>query len=73
MTDPLHHQTVVVIGGSSGMGLAVAKKASQSHARVVIAGRSRDKLTSAAEQIGGEVHWQVVDTTIEATVTDLFE
>lgn len=73
MTDPLHHQTVVVIGGSSGMGLALAKKASQSNARVVIAGRSRDKLTSAAEQIGGEVHWQVVDTTIEASVIDLFE
>jgi NAD(P)-dependent dehydrogenase (short-subunit alcohol dehydrogenase family) len=64
---------VVVIGGSSGMGLALAEKASRSGARVVIASRSQDKLKAAAARIGGDVHWQVVDTTDEMSVSDLFE
>ncbi|HSO18645.1 MAG TPA: SDR family oxidoreductase [Desulfosarcina sp.] len=69
----LRGQSVVVIGGSSGMGLAVARKASQAGARVVIASRSADKLQAAARRIGGDVHWQMVDTTDEASVADLFE
>ena len=48
MRNTLKNKTVVVIGGSSGMGLAVAKQSSQSGARVVIAGRSHDKLKAAA-------------------------
>ena len=73
MKSVLTNKTVVVIGGSSGMGLAVAKKSSQSGARVVIASRSQDKLKAAAAKIGGDVHWQVVDTTDETSVADLFE
>ncbi|MCB2145007.1 MAG: SDR family oxidoreductase [Deltaproteobacteria bacterium] len=73
MKHALKDKTVVVIGGSSGMGLAVAKKSLLSGARVVIASRSRDKLKAAAAQIGGDVHWQVADTTDEASVSDLFE
>jgi len=73
MSNKLDNETVVVIGGSSGMGLAVAKQSSQSGARVVIASRSQDKLKAAAAQVGGDIHWQVVDTTDEASVVDLFE
>jgi NAD(P)-dependent dehydrogenase (short-subunit alcohol dehydrogenase family) len=73
MKSLLENKTVVVIGGSSGMGLAVAENASRSGARVVIASRSQDKLAAAAGRIGGDVHWQVVDSTKEASVEDLFE
>jgi NAD(P)-dependent dehydrogenase (short-subunit alcohol dehydrogenase family) len=73
MNHRLQKQTVVVIGGSSGMGLAIADACSRSGARVVIASRSREKLEAAAQRIGGEVHWQVVDTTQESSVADLFE
>ncbi len=73
MNQALKDKTVVVIGGSSGMGLAVAKKSSWSGARVVIGSRSQDKLKAAAARIGGDVHWQVVDTTDETSVADLFE
>jgi NAD(P)-dependent dehydrogenase (short-subunit alcohol dehydrogenase family) len=73
MNPRLQKQTVVVIGGSSGMGLAIADACSRSGARVVIASRSREKLEAAAQRIGGEVHWQVVDTTQESSVADLFE
>jgi NAD(P)-dependent dehydrogenase (short-subunit alcohol dehydrogenase family) len=73
MRNALKNTTVVVIGGSSGMGLAVAKASSRSGARVVIASRNQDKLKAAAGQIGGDVHWQVVDTMDETSVSDLFE
>lgn len=73
MNNTFENKTVVVIGGSSGMGLAVAKESARSGARVVIASRSQDKLNAAATQIGGDVHWQVVDTTDESSVSDLFE
>ena len=73
MSNTIENKTVVVIGGSSGMGLAVAIKSAQSGARVVIASRSQHKLNAAAAQIGGDVHWQVVDTTDESSVSDLFE
>lgn len=47
----LNGAKVVVIGGSSGMGLAVAKMAADEGARVVIAGRSEEKLRQAADEI----------------------
>ena len=43
--------TVVVIGGSSGMGLAVARRCLADGARVVIAGRSAARLEAASEQL----------------------
>jgi NAD(P)-dependent dehydrogenase (short-subunit alcohol dehydrogenase family) len=55
------------------MGLAVAQRASRAGARVVIASRNPDKLKKAAAEIGGDVHWQVLDTADESSVADLFE
>jgi NAD(P)-dependent dehydrogenase (short-subunit alcohol dehydrogenase family) len=43
--------TVVVIGGSSGMGLAVARRCLADGAKVVIAGRSAARLEAASEQL----------------------
>ena len=44
MTSPLNGKTVVVIGGSSGIGAAVAEQAKSRGAQVVLAGR---RLSSA--------------------------
>lgn len=73
MMDRLRNQTVVVVGGSAGMGLAVAQGAADWGARVVIASRRQAQLAAAADRIGKDAHWQVVDTTDEASVADLFE
>ena len=48
----LKGEKVVIIGGSSGIGLATAKLAKEQGADVTIASRSRDKLERAAEQLG---------------------
>ena len=43
--------TVVVIGGSSGIGLAVARRSLADGATVVIAGRSRQRLDAARAEL----------------------
>ncbi|MBS0658217.1 MAG: SDR family oxidoreductase [Verrucomicrobia bacterium] len=62
----------VVVGGSAGMGLAIARKALGGGAEVTIAARSAEKLDRARQTLGGGVRAQVVDTTDEATVVELF-
>ena len=44
-------QTVVVIGGSSGMGLETARLARKNGAEVIITGRGADKLEQAAKEV----------------------
>jgi NAD(P)-dependent dehydrogenase (short-subunit alcohol dehydrogenase family) len=45
-------QTVVVIGGSAGIGLETARQAGAAGARVVITGRDPDRLAGAAAEVG---------------------
>ena len=45
---------VVVVGGSSGIGLATAELAKKSGAEVVIASRSAEKLAAAAGRVGAK-------------------
>ncbi|WP_250403788.1 SDR family oxidoreductase [Streptomyces cellostaticus] len=45
-------KNVVITGGSSGMGLALAELLVQGGARVVITGRSQDKLDAAGKRLG---------------------
>lgn len=45
-------QTVVVIGGSSGIGLETAHRARAEGASVVLAARDPERLRSAAQEVG---------------------
>jgi NAD(P)-dependent dehydrogenase (short-subunit alcohol dehydrogenase family) len=47
-------QTVVVIGGSAGIGLETARRARAEGADVVITGRNLDRLTQAAQDVGAQ-------------------
>jgi NAD(P)-dependent dehydrogenase (short-subunit alcohol dehydrogenase family) len=58
---------VVVIGGSSGIGLAAARLARDEGAEVTIAGRSQEKLVQAQQALG-QVHMVVMDLTDEGAV-----
>lgn len=69
----LQDKTVVVIGGTSGMGLAIAKLAFENNAKVVIGSRSPEKLEAAAKEIGDGVAAHPIDTTIENSVSEFFE
>jgi NAD(P)-dependent dehydrogenase (short-subunit alcohol dehydrogenase family) len=71
--SPLRNRTVVVIGGSSGIGLAVASSVRNSGADVVIAGRSEQRLVEAQAALGDGVATRIVDGTDETHVKALFE
>ncbi len=61
---------VVVIGGSSGIGLATAELAKKAGADVVIASRNAERLKAAAEKIG--VTAIATDVTSDESVANLF-
>ena len=63
---------IVLIGGSAGIGLATAKRASQLGASVVIASRSRRRLQSAKAQIEGPVQCHRLEATDERAVAQFF-
>ncbi len=48
----LDGQTVVVIGGSSGMGLETARRAREEGAEVILTGRNAEHLKQAAAEVG---------------------
>lgn len=50
---PLAGRHVVVVGGTSGIGLAVAHHAARAGALVTLVGRDAQRLRSAADEIGG--------------------
>src|SRR6266851_1595390 len=68
----LTNSTVVILGGSSGIGLATAKAAKAEGARVVITGRSPERLRAAQAELGGEVKTVALDVGDEAGTRALF-
>ena len=64
-------EVVVVFGGSSGIGEAVARRILARGSRVVIAGRDTYRLAAAASRLGGTVRTAVVDAT-DRDVVDAF-
>ena len=69
----LKNQTVVVLGGSTGIGFATAKAACAEGARVVITGRAREKLERAAKALGNSARAVALDVADEAGTRALFD
>lgn len=59
-------KTVVVSGGSSGLGLHIAKAAAKQGAKVTILGRSRERLAEAAKDIQARSQQQVRTFSVDA-------
>lgn len=66
---------ILVVGGGSGMGLALARHCLQAGARVIIAGRGGDRLQQAREALGNPAGLDVaaVDIAREDEVAALFQ
>jgi NAD(P)-dependent dehydrogenase (short-subunit alcohol dehydrogenase family) len=69
----LQNQKIVIIGGSSGIGLETAKQIISLGGEVIIASRSEDKLHKAKEMLGPRATIYVLDTTDEQQVKSFFE
>lgn len=66
--DLLRGKRILITGGSSGIGFAIARKFVSCGARVVITGRDENALREAAAQIGSEalhvLRWDVADISV---------
>lgn len=63
----------MVVGGSSGMGLAIARAAAAAGARVTIAARNEARLARAAAEAGADITPRPLDITDELAVAAFFE
>lgn len=68
----LKDRTIVIIGGSSGMGLATAQAAQAEGARLIITGRSQEKLKRASDALKGEAKTISLDSRDEGAIKALF-
>ncbi|MFJ3304073.1 SDR family oxidoreductase [Streptomyces sp. NPDC086549] len=69
----LREQRIVVIGGTSGIGLAVAEAAAAEGAQVVVASRRRQSVDAALERLPRGAEGHVLDVTDEESVRAFFE
>jgi NAD(P)-dependent dehydrogenase (short-subunit alcohol dehydrogenase family) len=72
MTQDLLGQRMLVIGGSSGIGLATAQLAAAAGARVTIASRGQAKLDAALGSLGTGIGTAVLDTRDEGALSHFF-
>lgn len=59
----LKGRNIVITGGGSGIGLAMAKKFASEGANVIISGRNEEKLKKAVEEIGANAQYAQFDVT----------
>ncbi|WP_433121019.1 SDR family oxidoreductase [Micromonospora sp. CA-246542] len=69
----LTDQRVVVLGGTSGIGLATAARAAQEGAQVVVASRNRHRVDRALAALPAGTQGYVADLADPADVTRLFQ
>jgi NAD(P)-dependent dehydrogenase (short-subunit alcohol dehydrogenase family) len=67
----LSEKTVMIVGGSSGIGLATAKRVMNEGAKAILVSRSADKLAEAAKGLAGDVELQAVDMLDVAAVAKM--
>src|SRR6267378_2192508 len=70
--NDLQQQRVVVVGGSSGIGLAVAQQVASQGAKVVIVSSNAERVQKAVDCIGGEAQGQAVNVSDEGAVATFF-
>ncbi len=71
MTNTNDH--AVIIGGSSGIGLATARRLLKEKMKVTIAGRDRDRLEKARSELKGDVLALAFDAADAARMGDFFD
>ena len=66
-------QTLLIIGGTSGIGLATAEIAAGAGARVVISGRSAEKMQDALNKLGPLARGELFDASDRASLEAAFQ
>lgn len=67
----LSGKNVVIVGGSGQMGRAIARAAARQGARIVLLGRTRERLAATSDWLddeNGKVRWSIADATDPASL-----
>jgi len=64
VTRVAHDDVMIITGASTGIGAATARAAGQAGYRLVLAARSAGKLTTLAEELGGDERARAVPTDV---------
>jgi NAD(P)-dependent dehydrogenase (short-subunit alcohol dehydrogenase family) len=67
------NKTVLIIGGSSGIGLATAKKYANDNANVLIVGKTEDTLKKAVIEIGNNTRFFIADISKVSSIESLYK
>jgi len=70
--NALHNKRVIILGGSSGIGLSVAEQAASQGVKLVVASSNAERLQKAVEKLEGNAQGHVLDLTDEAAVENFF-
>jgi NAD(P)-dependent dehydrogenase (short-subunit alcohol dehydrogenase family) len=66
------NKRVVIVGGSSGIGLAVAEQVALQRAEVIIVSGNAARVQGAVKSVGGKAQGQAVDVSDEKAVESFF-
>jgi NAD(P)-dependent dehydrogenase (short-subunit alcohol dehydrogenase family) len=68
----LANKRIVVLGGTSGIGLAVAQKAADQGAAIVVASSKEDNVNRAKKLLSGTAEGVIIDLTSEESIKSFF-
>ena len=68
----LHNKRVAILGGSSGIGLAVAEQAASQGAKLVIISSNAERVQKAVEKLEGNTQGHTLDLSDESAVENFF-
>jgi NAD(P)-dependent dehydrogenase (short-subunit alcohol dehydrogenase family) len=68
----LEGKKVIILGGSSGIGLATAKKAAEKRASIIIVSSNQQKINAALEELPPGTQGFAVDLSQEENIRNLF-
>jgi NAD(P)-dependent dehydrogenase (short-subunit alcohol dehydrogenase family) len=68
----LKNKHIVIVGGTSGIGLAVARAAIREEARITVASSNAANVDAAVQRLGGATAGVVMDVTKESSVEAVF-
>src|ERR1700678_2335774 len=69
----LSEKRIVVLGGSSGIGLAVAQQVAAQGAHAIIASSNADRVKQAVATLDGKAEGLALDLSNERAIQDLFQ